>query len=59
MHSSLSHLRNSRALEKDSIESDFKFQAQVRNCISSLDKMPKLKEKVIEKLTVMDRDYHE
>lgn len=62
LHSSLSDFRRhqmSRAESRSSMEHDLNFQSQVRNCISSLDKMPKLKEKIVEKLQIMDQSYAE
>ena len=47
----------SRAQSRQKYEDSFEFQRQVRNCISQLDKMPKLKEKISEKLNQVDMDY--
>ena len=49
----------SRAQSQYNYENDPSFQNQVRNCISSLDRMPKLKEKVFDKLRSLDEHFTE
>ena len=49
----------SRAQTQYNYENDPGFQNQVRNCISSLDRMPKLKEKIVDKLRSLDEHFTE